>query len=125
MPSKRFPNHRYRDLIDKISQFSTERSWTKFHNPKDLSIALLVEAGELLEHFTWTNSSESHKLFDNSRKREDIEDEVADVMIYLLQFINAVGIDLDTAIKRKIQKNAKKYPVEKSKGNTRKYTDFS
>lgn len=117
-------NIRYKSLLKRITNFSIERDWVKFHNPKDIATALSVEASELLEKFMWVGQNDSRKLFDDPKKREEIEDEVADTYIYLLELVVAGDIDLDVVVSRKMKKNAQKYPVAKSKGNAKKYSEF-
>jgi len=106
-------------LIQKLIEFRDQRNWKQFHNPKDLVISLVLEAGELLELFQW-KSSEQAVL----EKRDDIEEEMADVLMYLLLLSNELGIDLEQAVIDKIAKNVKKYPESKSYGSSKKYTDL-
>ncbi len=105
-----------------INDFMQEREWVQFHSPKNVSMALSCEAAELMEHFLWVESSESHKVFET--KRKEIEQEVADVAILLLEFCVTNNIDLSQAVHEKMALNGKKYPVEKSKGKTLKYTEL-
>lgn len=97
-------------------RFVDERDWRQFHWPKNLAMAVAAESGELLEPFLWTSGQESLDILGQPRKREAVEDEVADVAGALLAFCNAAGIDLSRAIARKMAKNALKYPVELIKG---------
>lgn len=103
----------------KIRQFADERNWDKFHNPKNLSMALSAEVGELLEIFQWLNTNESKSL--NNKDHQSVKEEIADIMIYLIRLSDKLGIDLEEAVEEKIKLNAKKYPVELSKGNAVKY----
>lgn len=108
-------------IQNKIKKFVKERDWEKFHTPKNLSMSLSIEAAELMEHFQWTNSAEEAvRVLKDKRKKLEIEDEVADVAIYLMGFCGLYGIDLEKAILRKIKKNAKKYPVKLVKGKMEK-----
>ena len=108
-------------IQDKIKKFVRERDWEKFHTPKNLSMSLSIEAAELMEHFQWTNSAEEAvRILKDKRKKLEIEDEVADIAIYLIGFCNLYGVDLERAILRKIKKNAKKYPVKLVKGKMEK-----
>lgn len=102
--------------------FATERDWDQFHSPKNLATALAVEAAEILEHFQWLTEEQSRSL--PEEKREDVAEELADVLLYLVRLSDKLGIDLLAAADRKLQKNALKYPVEKSKGKSTKYTDL-
>lgn len=112
------------DLKARVLAFARERDWEQFHAPKNLSMALAAEAGELMEHFLWTSSEDSRETVRSERKRADIEDELADVVIYALEFANMSDIDLAAVIERKMAANAAKYPVEKAKGRADKYTEL-
>jgi NTP pyrophosphatase (non-canonical NTP hydrolase) len=107
------------ELIGEIIQFRDERNWEQFHNPKDLAISLSLEASELLENFQWKTSDDA--ITENI---ENIKDEIADVVIYTMLLSHKLGINLEQAIKEKIQKNKKKYPVDKAFGSRKKYTEF-
>jgi NTP pyrophosphatase (non-canonical NTP hydrolase) len=106
-------------LIQKLIEFRDQRNWQQFHNPKDLAISLVLEAGELLELFQWKSSEQAVQ-----EKRDDIEEEMADVLMYLLLLANELGIDLEQAVINKIAKNVEKYPESKSYGSSKKYTDL-
>lgn len=109
-------------LKSDISEFVSVRDWRKFHNPKDLAISISIESSELLEHFQW---SDADSVNENVKANiEDIKDEMADIYIYLLEMSDVLGVDLIDAANKKIEKNAKKYPVEKAKGNSKKYTEL-
>ncbi|MGH7995221.1 MAG: nucleotide pyrophosphohydrolase [Opitutaceae bacterium] len=112
------------ELKTRILAFSRERDWEQFHSPKNLSMALAAETGELMEHFLWTTPEESKRISDEPGKRERIGEEVADVVIYALEFANATGLDVAAAIEAKMVANARKYPVEKARGRADKYTDL-
>lgn len=107
-----------------ILAFARERDWEQFHAPKNLSMALAAEAGELMEHFLWATPEESRAVALDPAKREKIGEELADVVIYALEFANATGLDVAAAIEAKMAANAKKYPVEKSRGRSVKYTEL-
>lgn len=104
----------YRELIEKIKKFNNDRDWDQFHSPGNLAKSVSIEAGELLECFQW---NDDYNL-------ENVTDEMADVFIYLLDLANKMGIDLIDVADKKIDKNAIKYPVEKAKGNAKKYNNF-
>lgn len=106
-----------RELTEEIVRFRDARNWRQFHNPKDLAISLSLEAGELLENFQWNSSEEAV-----ARERENIQDELADVLIYALILAHELDTDVDEAIRVKLAKNEAKYPVEKSFGSVTKYT---
>ena len=106
-----------------ICEFSEERDWDQFHNPKDLSISIVLESTEVLEHFQWKNHEEMSKH--STDKKDDIGEELADVLSYLLLLANKLNINLADAYKDKMKKNRAKYPIEKSKGNHKKYTELT
>lgn len=108
------------ELKAAVLEFARERDWERFHSPKNLSMALAAEAGELMEHFLWDRSEASR----DRACSEDVADELADIVIYAIEFANVTGIDLSEAIRRKMQKNAAKYPVEKARGRALKYTEL-
>jgi dCTP diphosphatase len=115
------------ELKARVWAFAEARDWPQFHAPKNLSMALAAEAGELMEHFLWESAEESRKLSDpdhDPQKRAKVEEELADVVIYALEFANVCGIDVASAIERKLAANAAKYPVEKAKGRSVKYTQL-
>ena len=107
-----------------LRKFTEERDWEQFHNPKNLATALSVEASELLEIFQWSNDGGLNEIND-PKKREEIEKEIADIFNYLVKLVDILDIDLEKVALDKIKENAKKYPIETSKGKSVKYTDFS
>lgn len=109
-------------LRSRINQFVKERDWEQFHSPKNLAMAMIVEAAELVEHFQWDTLEESYQLDDE--KREKVGQELADTFVYLLRIAEVTGIDLIEAANLKIDLNAKKYPVEKVRGSNKKYTEY-
>ncbi|RKZ94183.1 MAG: nucleotide pyrophosphohydrolase [Gammaproteobacteria bacterium] len=112
------------ELLAQLIAFRRDRDWEQFHNPKDIAIALSIEASELLEWFQWrTNDEISAQLV--SDKRELLEDELADVAVYLTYLCHDLGIDINKAIAAKIDKNAAKYPIDKVKGSADKYDEYS
>jgi NTP pyrophosphatase (non-canonical NTP hydrolase) len=112
------------ELKTRVLAFSREREWEQFHSPKNLSMALAAETGELMEHFLWVDSAASKERSREPARRPKIEEEIADVVIYSLEFANVTGIDLAAAIEAKLAANAKKYPVEKARGRSEKYTEL-
>lgn len=102
------------EVIDKLLKFQQERDWKKFHTPENLAKSISIESAELLEHFQWG------KEYDSS----EVADELADVLIYCIYMAYAMDFDIEEIIYNKMAKNAVKYPVEKSKGNSKKYTEF-
>ena len=101
-------------LQDKIKKFNTDRDWDQFHSPENLAKSISIEAGELLECFQW---GEEYNI-------EEITDEMADVFVYLLDLSNKLGVDLIDITNNKMIKNENKYPIDKAKGNAKKYTKF-
>jgi dCTP diphosphatase len=109
-------------LRDELRRFAAERDWDQFHSPKNLASALSVEAAELLEPFQWLTEDQSRSL--PPPKLEAVRKELADVLIYLVRLADKLDIDLLVAARDKIAENATKYPVDKARGSTRKYTDL-
>jgi NTP pyrophosphatase (non-canonical NTP hydrolase) len=108
-------------LQEKILAFAAEREWQQFHDPKNLAMAVAVEAGELMDHFRWVRSDDAHRALDDTKTRAGVEEEAADVMILLLEFAAVAKIDLKAAVERKLAKNAERYPVALSKGKATKH----
>lgn len=107
------------ETIDQILKFRDDRDWKQFHNPKDLAISISLEAAELLEVFQW--SAEDVRCSD---KIDKIKEELADVVNYCVLMADVCGLDLDEIVREKIKRNEEKYPIEKSKGSKRKYTNL-
>ena len=114
--------NRFHSLVQRVQKFTDERNWDQFHSPKNLSMALIVEAAELVEHFQWLTEDQSANLPEN--KLNEISQELADIQIYLLRLADKLGIDLIEASNRKIELNEKKYPAHRVKGNPKKYTEY-
>ena len=110
------------DLRNKLRQFAAERDWDQFHSPKNLAMALSVEAAELLEHFQWLSDADSAALA--PEKQAKVREELADVLLYLIRLADKLDIDLATAATDKLNINAKKYPVLKARGSNKKYTEL-
>ena len=108
-------------LQEQILAFAAEREWQQFHDPKNLAMAVAVEAGELMDHFRWVSNAESMHALDDAPTRAGVEEEAADVMILLLEFAAVAKIDITAAVERKLAKNAARYPVALSKGNATKH----
>jgi NTP pyrophosphatase (non-canonical NTP hydrolase) len=105
-----------------LRQFASDRDWDQFHSPKNLAIALSVEAAELLEHFQWTLEADSAGL--TREQHTKVREEIADVLLYLIRLADKLDIDLLAAATDKIRVNAVKYPVEKARGSSKKYTEL-
>lgn len=108
-----------KDKIERIIEFQKERDWKQFHFPKNLAISLCLEAAEVLELFQWTKDNNLP-----SSKKKHLEEELADVLYYLLLLAHETDTDLDVAFENKMKLNAAKYPVKKSKGSSKKYTEL-
>lgn len=109
-------------LRERLRAFVRERDWEQFHSPKNLAMAMIVEAAELVEHFQWTTEQESRAL--DAEKRAEVEHEIADTFIYLLRLSDVLGVDLIEAAHRKMTLNAQKYPAEQVRGRNDKYTAY-
>lgn len=107
---------------DYLRGFATEREWEQFHNPKNLAMALTVEAGELMELFQWLTPKQADNPDEELKTRAG--EELSDVILYSIRMADKLGIDLDRAIARKTKMNEEKYPIEKAKGIAKKYTDL-
>ncbi|CAM3937482.1 nucleotide pyrophosphohydrolase [Bordetella muralis] len=105
-----------------LDQFATDRDWTQFHSPKNLVMALTGEVGELTEIFQWMTEEQSHAAGTNPDTAQAVKDELADVQLYLVRLASVLGVDLNEAVQSKLQKNAEKYPADKAKGSSKKYT---
>ena len=115
-------NDSLNQLRMRVNTFVEDRDWAQFHSPKNLAMAMIVEAGEVVEHFQWMTEQESRNL--NAETRERVGQELSDTFVYLLRIAEVCGIDLIAAANKKIDLNAEKYPVEKCKGSNAKYTDY-
>jgi len=109
-------------LRDALRAFAAEREWERFHSPKNLAMALSVEAAELLEVFQWMSDADSRSLAPDAKAAAS--EEVADVLLYLILLCDGLGIDPVAAAERKMVENARKYPVEKARGTSKKYTEL-
>ena len=111
-------------LKREVSRFRDDRDWLRFHNPKDLSIALSIESSELQELFLWKEPEHVRKMLEDEEQLGRIKEEMADVGIYLLSLADVLGLDLSDAVTEKLAQNAKKYPIAKSKGSNKKYDEL-
>ncbi len=110
------------DLKIRLRKFAQERDWNQFHSPKNLSMALIGEAAELVEHFQWLTEEQSQSL--PKDKHHEVALELADIFIYLIRIADKLNVDLVEAANKKIIINQQKYPVEKVKGKSKKYTEY-
>lgn len=111
-----------RELEEQLDRFALDRDWQQFHSPKNLASALVVEAGELLEHFQWMTEEQSRELA--PERRDAVGAELADVLLYLVQLAAALGLDPIAAAQAKLKLNEEKYPVDRARGNSRKYDEL-
>lgn len=103
------------ETLERIRKFRNDRDWNQFHTPSNLAKAITIEAGELLENFLWD---------DKNYNEQNVKEELADVMVYCVHMADALGVNIEEIINMKMDKNEKKYPVEKAKGNSKKYTEL-
>ena len=109
-------------LRDRLRTFARERDWDQFHSPKNLSMALMAEVGELMEHFMWLTEEQSYNL--PADKQSEVEQELADIMIYLTRLAEKLEVDLFAAALKKMELNESKYPAERVRGSAKKYTEY-
>ncbi|SUY45302.1 MazG nucleotide pyrophosphohydrolase [Clostridium putrefaciens] len=102
------------EIKKRVRKFRDDREWSQFHTPENLAKAISIEAGELLEHFLWNNNYD----------KEAVGEELADVMVYCLHMADSLGVNIEDIIEKKMDKNEKKYPVEKARGTSKKYTEL-
>lgn len=117
-------NTNIEELKQKVREFCEERDWDQFHNAKEISTALIIEAAELLEHFRWKSAAEVEEFFKKQDKKDEIADELSDVFFNLLRFAQMYDIDLASSFEKQQAKAARKYPVDKAKGNNKKYNEI-
>jgi len=113
-----------KELQQKVARFRDERDWEQFHNPKDLATALSVEVAELQELFLWKKDEQVEETMNDPITRQKVQEELADILSFLLSFSDVQNIDLEKALLAKLKVNEKKYPVEKAKGTARKYNEL-
>lgn len=109
-------------LRDKLREFAQAREWDQFHSPKNLSMALMVEVAELMEHFQWLTEAQSGNL--SAEKKHIVAEELADVLLYLVRMSDKLGVDLLEASLHKLEKNAEKYPADQVRGSAKKYNEY-
>lgn len=110
------------ELAQKLREFAQERDWEKFHSPKNLSMALSVEVAELVEHFQWLTEKQSTSL--DTEELAEVSEEIADIQIYLARLADQLGVDIESAVSKKLEVNADKYPVAKAHGSALKSTNL-
>lgn len=109
-------------LRTRLQAFVQERDWAQFHSPKNLAMAMIVEAAELVEHFQWMTEQQSLEIAGD--KRQQVAHEIADTFVYLLRIADVLGIDIIVAANAKIDLNAKKYPADRVRGSNARYTEY-
>ncbi|TKR53269.1 nucleotide pyrophosphohydrolase [Allopusillimonas ginsengisoli] len=109
-------------LSSALEKFAADRDWAQFHSPKNLVMALTGEVGELTEIFQWMTEAQSRSAGTNPDTAQAVKEELADVQLYLVRLASVLGVDLNEAVAQKLQKNAEKYPAEKARGSSKKYT---
>lgn len=114
-------NTTLQELKEMVFNFDDKRDWHQYHHPKELAISISLEANELLENFQWKEKQSIKLIKDDDRLMGDLKDELADVVIYCLNFAIQLDIDVSSAIKEKIKKNENKYPIDLAKGSSEKY----
>lgn len=115
-------SHSFDELCRQLAEFARVRDWEKFHSPKNLSMALIAEAAELLEHFQWLTEEQSENL--SPEKLEEVRMEMADIQIYLLRLAERLGVDLISAAREKMLLNEHRYPADKVKGSARRASEY-
>ncbi len=113
---------KFADLRDRVRAFADERDWDQYHSPKNLAMALIVEAAELVEHFQWLSEEQSNRL--SKETEQEVRAELADILIYLARIADKLDIDLYQAALDKLQDNARKYPADQVRGSSRKYSEY-
>ena len=111
-------------LKEKIKSFCEERDWDQYHNAKELAIGIVTESSELLQHFRFKSEKQIEELFNSPEKKGKISEEMVDILYFLLRLAQKYDIDLATSLDKKMDKNEKKYPVDKAKGSNKKYTEL-
>lgn len=104
------------DLRERVASFVAAREWEPFHTPKNLAMALAVEAAELMEHFTWLDGEQAAEAMQDGDKRAAVADEMADVLIYALSLANVLGVDVSEAVLAKLERNEERFPVDEWRG---------
>lgn len=107
-----------------VIKFRDERDWKKYHNPKDLAVSMSVEAAELLELFQWKTVEEIKEFLKNNENYQKVCEELADVILYCLDLADTINADVSEIVKKKLEHNSKKYPIEKARGSAKKYTEL-
>jgi len=113
----------FEELNSEVREFCEARDWEQYHSPKELGIGLVTESSELLEEFRFKDTEEQIDLLSNPERRADVEAEIADVLFFVLRFADLYDVDLETALRQKLEANRERYPVEEFKGSNKKYDE--
>ena len=113
----------FEHIKSRLRTFVSDRDWDQFHSPKNLAMALSVEVAELVEHFQWLTEESSQNL--KADKLDEVADEIADVQLYLIRLADKLGVDILKAVEQKMEKNEAKYPADKVRGSSKKYTEYT
>ena len=112
------------ELKEKVRAFCEDRDWNQFHNAKELAIGIVTEASELLEHFRFKSEEQVNDMFKNESKKQELTEEMADVLYFLVRLAQRYDIDLTSELEKKIKKNNEKYPIDEVKGCNKKYSEY-
>jgi NTP pyrophosphatase (non-canonical NTP hydrolase) len=112
------------ELKERIKRFCEDREWDRYHNAKDLAIGISTEASELLEIFRFKSEKEAEEMFESERKKKEIGEEIADILFFLLRLAQKYDMDVAEQLERVVEKNEKRYPVEKARGSNKKYSEL-
>jgi len=112
------------ELKEKIRQFCELRDWDQYHNAKELTIGIVTEASELLEHFRFKSENQVDAMFQSNSKRQELTEEIADILYFLIRLAQRYNVDLSTELENKMKKNGERYPIEKAKGSNKKYSEY-
>jgi NTP pyrophosphatase (non-canonical NTP hydrolase) len=113
-----------KQLKDQVQQFCEERDWDQYHDAKELAIGITVESAELLDHFRFKTKEQIQEMMTNQNKREEISEELSDILYFILRFAQLYNIDIKTSFDNKMKKNTEKYSIEKAKGKNEKYNEL-
>ncbi|MCL4382052.1 nucleotide pyrophosphohydrolase [Candidatus Marsarchaeota archaeon] len=112
------------ELKDEIKEFCDERDWGKYHSAKELSIGMITESAELIDHFRFKSDNEADEILADEKKRKEVNEELSDVLYFVLRFAQKYKIDLAHELREKMKKNSQKYPLDKAKGSNKKYNEL-
>lgn len=114
-------NKKFQNILKNIKKLRDDRDWMQFHNPKDMAEAISIESGELLEHFLWKTPEQAKKYVKDKKNLKEVSNELADILNYIIELADNLGIDIEKITLKKLKENARKYPIRKAKGRATKY----